>query len=47
MLERRRRWAAEESLDPDFVQGLYENIVSRFVRSEMARWNANRGRTGA
>lgn len=34
----RRRWAGEESLDPDFVEGLYGHIVSHFVAREMVRW---------
>ena len=38
MLARRREWAAEEGLDPDFVEGLYRNIVSHFVSREMDHW---------
>lgn len=47
MLDKRRQWAAAEDLNPDFVQGLYEHIVSHFVRSEMAGWSADHGQTGA
>jgi len=38
MLARRREWAEEEGLDPDFVEGLYRNIVSHFVGREMDHW---------
>ena len=38
MLARRRDWAAEEGLDPDFVEELYGRIVSHFVGREMDRW---------
>ena len=39
MLARRREWAEEEGLDPDFVEGLYRNIVSHFVGREMDHWH--------
>jgi isochorismate pyruvate lyase len=38
MLARRREWAEEGGLDPDFVEGLYRNIVSHFVGREMDHW---------
>jgi isochorismate pyruvate lyase len=38
MLARRREWAEEEGLDPDFVETLYQNIVSHFVGREMDHW---------
>lgn len=38
-----RAWAAEEGLEPDFVEGLYENIVSHFVGREIDHWR--RGQT--
>ena len=38
MLARRRDWAEEEGLDPDFVEELYGRIVSHFVGREMDRW---------
>lgn len=38
MLARRREWAEKEGLDPDFVEGLYERIVSHFIAREMERW---------
>ncbi len=40
MLARRREWAEEEGLDPDFVEGLYRNIVSHFVAREIDHWQA-------
>jgi isochorismate pyruvate lyase len=41
MLARRREWAEEEGLDPDFVEGLYRNIVSHFVGREMDHWQGS------
>ena len=41
MLTRRREWAEEEGLDPDFVEGLYCNIVSHFVSREMDDWQGD------
>jgi len=38
MLARRREWAEEEGLDPDFVEALYRDIVSHFVGREMDDW---------
>lgn len=42
MLAQRRRWAEDEGLDPVFVEGLYEGIVSHFVAREMVRWREDR-----
>ena len=38
MLASRREWAEDEGLDPDFVEGLYRNIVSHFVAREIDHW---------
>jgi isochorismate pyruvate lyase len=38
MLEERRRWAEEENLDPDVIEGLYKDLVSYFVNREMEDW---------
>lgn len=38
MLEERRRWAEEEGLDPDVVEGLYEDLISYFINREMEDW---------
>ena len=42
MLATRRGWAEEGNLNPDFIEGLYENIVSHFVVREMGRWREGR-----
>jgi isochorismate pyruvate lyase len=42
MMASRRRWAEEENLDPDFVEGLYGSIVSHFVAREMEGWDRDR-----
>ncbi len=42
MLARRRDWAEREGLDPDFVEGLYRDIVSHFITREMERWQEDR-----
>ncbi|HKH12506.1 MAG TPA: chorismate mutase [Rubrobacter sp.] len=42
MLARRRDWAEEEDLDPNFVEDLYGRIVSHFVAREMGRWRKGR-----
>ena len=41
MLARRREWAEEEGLDPDFIGGLYRTIVSHFVGREMDHWQGS------
>ncbi len=38
MAAKRREWAREEGLDPDFVERLYQYIVSHFVGREMDDW---------
>lgn len=42
MLARRRDWAEEDGLDPDFAEELYGRIVSHFVGLEMDRWREGR-----
>ncbi len=32
----RRRWAQEEGLDPDMVEGLFRGLVAHFVEKELA-----------
>ena len=39
MLEERRRWAIEESLDPNVIEKLYKDLISYFVNREMDDWN--------
>jgi hypothetical protein len=31
MLEKRRRWAAEEGLNPEVVSGIFQNLIEYFV----------------
>ena len=38
MLRQRRAWAEEQSLDPDMIEKLYRDMVSHFIRQEMAYW---------
>jgi isochorismate pyruvate lyase len=38
MLETRRRWAEEDGLDPEMIEGLYNALVSYFIDREMQRW---------
>ena len=42
MLEERRQWAIEESLDPDVIEKLYKDLVSYFVNREMEDWENTR-----
>jgi isochorismate pyruvate lyase len=42
MLARRRRWAEEEDLDPDFTEALYGDIVAHFVGREIGHWEKDR-----
>lgn len=42
MLARRRAWAEEEGLDPDFAEDLYRRIVSHFISREMDQWREGR-----
>lgn len=43
MLEERRRWAAEEGLDPEAIKGLFRDLVDYFIAREMRDWRAKRG----
>ena len=40
MLEQRRVWAREASLDPDVIANLYRDLVNYFIEEEMKRWQA-------
>ncbi len=40
MIGERRRWAEEEDLDPDMVEGLYKDLISYFVNREMEDWKS-------
>jgi chorismate mutase/ribosomal protein S18 acetylase RimI-like enzyme len=38
MVEKRRTWAQESSISPDFIHALFDVIVSFFIKGEMTRW---------
>ena len=38
MFRARRQWAAEEDLDPDFVERLYRELIAYFIERERAHW---------
>ncbi|MBA2533873.1 MAG: isochorismate lyase [Rubrobacter sp.] len=38
MLETRRRWAEENGLDPEVIEGLYRTLTSYFIDREMHEW---------
>lgn len=38
MLEVRRRWAKEEGLEPDVIEGIYRTLVDYFIQREMHGW---------
>jgi len=40
MLAERRRWAAEEDLSPELIEGLYRGLISHFVGREMTQWKS-------
>lgn len=40
MLITRRRWAESEGLDPDMVEELYRNMVTRFIAEEKNHWRS-------
>lgn len=40
MLAERRRWAEEEGLDPEAIEGMFRNLIEFFVEREMGSWRA-------
>ena len=40
MLAVRRLWAESEGLDPDMVEELYRNMVTRFIAEEKLHWRS-------
>ncbi|MBN1981830.1 MAG: GNAT family N-acetyltransferase [Chitinivibrionales bacterium] len=38
MIARRRDWALEYGLDPEFIESLYRNIVAFFIGKEIKQW---------
>ena len=35
VLEARRKWAQEKGLDPDVIEGMYDNLIRYFIEEEM------------
>ena len=42
MLDARRRWAAEENLDPSVVETIFRTLVAYFIQREMRDWHESR-----
>src|ERR1700761_3753900 len=42
MLRVRHDWAVAEGLDPDMIEELYRNMVTRFIEQEKTHWRASR-----
>ena len=40
MLGGRRKWAEEEDLSPDVIEGIYQDLISYFVNHELNDWRA-------
>jgi isochorismate pyruvate lyase len=40
MLQARRGWAEREKLDPDWLEGLYRDLVAYFIEREREHWKA-------
>jgi isochorismate pyruvate lyase len=38
MFGKRREWAKEEDLDPDFVERLYRELIAYFIEREREHW---------
>ena len=45
MLAVRRQWAESEKLDPDMVEELYRNMVTRFIADERRHWRSQQPAT--
>jgi isochorismate pyruvate lyase len=41
MLDDRRRWAAEEGLQPEVISELYRQLVAYFTEDELRQWSAH------
>lgn len=39
MLAKRRKWAEEQYIDPNFIESLFSAIVEFFISREMKTWN--------
>ena len=42
MIQDRRLWAEENSLDADMIEELFRNLVTRFVAQEREHWTKTR-----
>ncbi len=40
MLDTRRQWAQEESLNPDVIENVYRTLVDYFTQREMRGWRS-------
>lgn len=40
MLQQRRAWAEEESLNPDAIEKMYADLVNHFIEEEMKYWKS-------
>ncbi len=40
MLIKRREWAQERNMDPEFIEKLFQNIVDYFINKEMTKWKS-------
>ena len=38
MLGKRRQWAIQEKMDPDFVENLFMKIIQYFINEEIQHW---------
>lgn len=38
MLLKRKKWAEEKNVNPEFVEKLYQNIIEYFINEEMIKW---------
>jgi isochorismate pyruvate lyase len=39
MISARRRWAAENGMDPDFIESIFRSIVGHFIGNEAQEWD--------
>jgi len=38
MLEKRKVWAEEKSISPEFIEKMYSDMVGYFINKEMQKW---------
>lgn len=44
MLRKRRQWAKDNSIDPEFIENLFSSIVEHFISSEMKDWEKEKNK---